>query len=112
MDMQKLVDAFGEIGRRESSRYHLTLGGAIKALESLPPVIGAARPLMERKMPFNSPVIAYHDNRGHLVCASCADQRGKAEAWEPDHADNSALDGDICDCCHGLIPFNRSAREG
>lgn len=37
MDMQKLIDAMSETGRRERSRYHLTLGGAIKALEGMPP---------------------------------------------------------------------------
>lgn len=62
-------------------------------------------------MPFTSPVIAYHDNRGHLICASCAD-RQEAEAWEPDHADNSALDGETCDRCHRSVPFSRTAREG
>lgn len=36
MDMQKLIDAMSETGRRERSRYHLTLGGAIKAMDGLP----------------------------------------------------------------------------
>ena len=37
MDMQKLVDALGEAGRMERSRYHLTLGAAIRELSEIAP---------------------------------------------------------------------------
>ncbi|MEN6545669.1 MAG: hypothetical protein ABFE07_06465 [Armatimonadia bacterium] len=36
MDLQALMDAFAESGRRERSRYHLTLGALIEALRSAP----------------------------------------------------------------------------
>ena len=37
MDIQKLVDAMGAAGRMARKDYHLTLGGAIEALESASP---------------------------------------------------------------------------
>ena len=37
MDVRRLFDAMSEMGRATRSDYHLTLGGLIKQLESLPP---------------------------------------------------------------------------
>jgi len=37
MDLQRIVDMMGEAGRMSRKNYHLTLGGAIKAMEDLPP---------------------------------------------------------------------------